>query len=71
VRKLLPGAQIIAIADTVETMSSHRPYRPAMGIDAALKEIQKNRGKTYNAEAVDACIRQLRKKGFTFSGLSI
>jgi HD-GYP domain-containing protein (c-di-GMP phosphodiesterase class II) len=42
-----------------------------MGIDAALKEIQKNRGKTYNAEAVDACIRQLRKKGFTFSGLSI
>ena len=61
------GAQIIAVADTVEAMSSHRPYRAALGIDAALEEIKKNRGRTYKAEVVDACIQQFRKKGFTFS----
>ncbi|MDD5461795.1 MAG: hypothetical protein PHG00_09195 [Methylococcales bacterium] len=52
-------------------MSSHCAHRAALGIDAALEEIQKNRDRTYNAEAVDSCVRQFREKGFTFSGLTI
>ncbi|MDD5266050.1 MAG: HD domain-containing protein [Methylococcales bacterium] len=65
------GAQIIAVADTVEAMSSHRPYRAALGIDVALEEIEKNRGRTYNTEVVDACIQQFWKKGFAFSSQSM
>jgi HD-GYP domain-containing protein (c-di-GMP phosphodiesterase class II) len=64
--QILLEAQIIAIADTIEAMAMHRPYRPAHGIDTALEEIEKNKGTLYNAEAVDACIRLFRKKGFEF-----
>ena len=49
------GAMIVAVADVVEAMSSHRPYRPALGVDAALDEIRKNRGRLYNPGVVDAC----------------
>lgn len=49
-------ARIVGVADVVEAMSSHRPYRPALGIDAALAEIQANRGKLYDPQVVDACV---------------
>ncbi|MBU1733598.1 MAG: PAS domain S-box protein [Gammaproteobacteria bacterium] len=60
------GARILAVADVVEAMSSHRPYRPSLGIEPALEEITRNRGKFYDPEAVDACIRLFREKGFSF-----
>jgi PAS domain S-box-containing protein len=59
-------AQIIAVADTVEAMASHRPYRPAIGIEVALEEITKNKGTLYHAAAVEACLRLFREKGFRF-----
>ena len=52
------------MADVVEAMASPRPYRPVHGMDAALEEIRKGKGVLYDAEAVDACIRLMRKKGF-------
>jgi PAS domain S-box-containing protein len=57
-------SRILAVADVVESMASHRPYRPALGIDAALKEIEKNRGALYDTGAVDACVRLFQEKGF-------
>ena len=60
---ILKEARIIGIADVVEAMSSHRPYRPGRGIDAALEEIHKGRGILYDHEAVDACLR-LFSRGF-------
>ena len=59
-------ARILAIADVVEAISSHRPYRPALGLDAALQELADRRGELYDAEAVDACIRVFRDDGFQF-----
>ena len=64
--QILLEAQIIAVADVVETMASHRPYRPALGIDAALDKIEKNIGTLYNAEVSRACLRLFRERGFTF-----
>ncbi|MEE9584271.1 MAG: HD domain-containing phosphohydrolase [Candidatus Brocadiales bacterium] len=63
---ILMEARIIAVADTVEAMASHRPYRAALGIDKALEEITKNRGTRYDADVVDACVRLFREKGFEF-----
>ncbi len=54
-------ARILAVADVVEAMSSHRPYRPALGIDRALEEIAKYKGVLYDPEAVDACLKVLSK----------
>jgi PAS domain S-box-containing protein/putative nucleotidyltransferase with HDIG domain len=62
--EILPEAKILAVADTVEAMASHRPYRPGLGLEAALAEIEKNRGKLYAPEAVDACLRLFRDKGY-------
>jgi len=59
-------ARIMAVADVVEAMASHRPYRPSLGIDVALKEIEKNKGILYDPDAVDACIWLFREKGFRF-----
>ncbi|MCX6002098.1 MAG: PAS domain S-box protein [Chloroflexi bacterium] len=59
-------ARIIAVADVVEAMISHRPYRPALGVDKALDEITANRGRLYDERAVDACIKLLTEKGFKF-----
>ena len=59
-------AYIIGVADVVEAMSSHRPYRPALGIDKALEEISKNRGILYNPEVVDTCLKLFKEKGFKF-----
>jgi HD-GYP domain-containing protein (c-di-GMP phosphodiesterase class II) len=66
--EILIEARILAVADVVEAMASHRPYRPALGIDAALEEIEKNRGLLYDADAVDACLRVFRGKGYQFEG---
>ncbi len=54
---ILLESRILAVADVVESMATHRPYRPALGIDEALNEILSKRGKLYDAEAVDACVR--------------
>ena len=61
---ILIAARIMAVADVVEAMSSHRPYRPALGIEAALKEIEKNKGILYDEDVVDACLRLFREKGY-------
>jgi HD-GYP domain-containing protein (c-di-GMP phosphodiesterase class II) len=47
-------------------MSSHRPYRPGLGIDAALGEIEKNKGILYDPEAVDVCLSLFKEQGYTF-----
>jgi PAS domain S-box-containing protein len=64
--EILMEAKILAVADVVESMASHRPYRPAKGIDTALEEIEKNKGILYDAEVVDVCLRLFREKGFKF-----
>lgn len=58
-------AKILAVADVVEAMASHRPYRPALGIDVALAEIVKGKGIIYDPEVVDICQRLIIEKGFT------
>jgi HD-GYP domain-containing protein (c-di-GMP phosphodiesterase class II) len=63
---ITPEAKILAVADVVEAISSHRPYRPALGIDQALEEITDNRGKLYDPDAVDVCVRLFTKKEFQF-----
>jgi HD-GYP domain-containing protein (c-di-GMP phosphodiesterase class II) len=63
--QMLPEARILAVADVFEAISSHRPYRPALGVEAALAELQRHRGTLFDADAVDACIRLVREKGFT------
>lgn len=64
--KILLEAKIIGVADVIEAMSSHRPYRPALGIDAALEEISKNKGIFYDPEVVDVCIKLFKEKEFKF-----
>jgi len=64
--EILLEAKIICVADVVEAMSSHRPYRPALGIDKALEEISKNKGILYDPEVVDACLKIFKEKGFKF-----
>ena len=59
-------ARILAVADVVEAMASHRPYRPGLGIDKALDEIQKNAGKFYDPEVADACIKLFKEDEFKF-----
>ena len=63
--EILVEAKILAVADTVESMASHRPYRPALGIDKALEEISNNRAILYDPGVVDACV-SLFNKGFKF-----
>jgi len=62
--EILMEARIMAVADVVESMASHRPYRPAIGIEAALEEIEKNKGILYDDTVADACLRLFREKGF-------
>ncbi len=63
---ILLEARIVAVADVVESMASHRPYRAGLGIAAALEEISRNRGRLYDADAVDACTRIIGS-GFSFN----
>jgi PAS domain S-box-containing protein len=61
-------ARILSVADVVEAMASHRPYRPGLGIDAALDEIEKNSGSFYDAAVAEACLRLFREKGYRLAG---
>lgn len=61
-------AKIVAVADVVEAMSSHRPYRPAIGIDAALAEIKRGRGSAYEPNTVDICISLFKNNNFEWAG---
>ncbi|MGD0020701.1 MAG: PAS domain S-box protein [Smithellaceae bacterium] len=65
--QILLESKIIAIADVVEAISSHRPYRAAFGIDAALDEITKNRGILFDPDLVDACLRLFREKNYNLA----
>ena len=58
-------ARILAVADVVEAMASHRPYRPGLGVEAALKEIVDKRGTAFDAAAVDACVRLFREQHYS------
>jgi PAS domain S-box-containing protein len=64
--EIMLEARILAVADVVEAMVSHRPYRAALGIEAALEEISKNKGILYDQEVVDACIKLFTEKEFKF-----
>jgi PAS domain S-box-containing protein len=61
---ILMEDRILAVADVVEAMASHRPYRPALGLNAALEEIENNKGTLYDADAVDACLKLFHEKGY-------
>jgi PAS domain S-box-containing protein/putative nucleotidyltransferase with HDIG domain len=62
--EILMEARILAVADVVEAMASHRPYRPGLGIDVALAEIEKYKGIFYDNTVADACLRLFREKGY-------
>jgi len=62
--EILLYTRILTVADVVEAMASHRPYRATLGIDQALQEISNNRGKLYDPDVVDACVRLFMQKGF-------
>ncbi|MGA2026218.1 MAG: HD domain-containing phosphohydrolase [Syntrophobacteraceae bacterium] len=62
---ILLEARILAVADVVEAMASHRPYRPALGLDQALEEIHINRGVLFDPDVVDACLKLFKEKNYT------
>jgi putative nucleotidyltransferase with HDIG domain len=66
-KHIIPEAKILAVADVVEAMASHRPYRPSLGINKALEEINRGRGKLYDPKVVDACTKLIKNKKFNFS----
>ncbi|HEX8963351.1 MAG TPA: CHASE domain-containing protein [Rhodocyclaceae bacterium] len=68
-KEIVLEARILAVADVVDAMISHRPYRVALGQTAALAEIETNRGRLYDPAAVDACLRLFRESRFAFSTL--
>lgn len=63
---ILIESRIVAVADSVEAMASHRPYRPAMGIEKALEMIISEKGKLFDSQVVDACVDLFESKGFQF-----
>jgi len=65
-KDILLEAKILCVADVVEAMSSHRPYRPALGLQAALDEISQKRGILFDREVVDACLRLMSGRAFKF-----
>jgi putative two-component system response regulator len=65
--QILLEAKIIAVADVAEAMASHRPYRPSLGIDAAMDEISLSKGRLYDPVVSDICCDLFLKKGFTFA----
>ncbi|NTV58502.1 MAG: PAS domain S-box protein, partial [Deltaproteobacteria bacterium] len=64
--RILLEARILTVADVVEAMASHRPYRPSLGMDKALEEIKDKRGRFYDPDVVDACLRLFSENKFTF-----
>jgi putative nucleotidyltransferase with HDIG domain len=69
--EIMLEARILGVADVVEAMASHRPYRPALGVDAALQEISQNKGILYEPGVVDACIRVFHEDNFVFKDISL
>jgi putative two-component system response regulator len=65
--EMLLEARILAVADVVEAMSSHRPYRAALGMEAALSEVRTQSGVKYDPDAVAACVRVVEEQGFQFT----
>jgi putative nucleotidyltransferase with HDIG domain len=65
--EILIGARIVGVSDVVETMASHRPYRPSIGLDKALEEIFNHKGTLYDEQVVNACLKLFDEKGFEFS----
>jgi len=65
-KEILLEARVLAVADVVEAMVSHRPYRPALGLDKALEEIEMNRGVLYDSDVVDACVGLLKAGNYEF-----
>ena len=61
---ILIESKILAVADVIEAMSSHRPYRPTLGVDVALREVQQNKNILYDSNVVDACLRLFNEKGY-------
>jgi PAS domain S-box-containing protein len=66
---ILMESRILSVADVMEAMASHRPYRPGLGLDAALKEIEKNKGTLYDNSVADVCLRLFREKGYQLEGI--
>ena len=62
--EILPEARILAVADVVESMASHRPYRPALGMDVAIGEVTRNRALRFDAAVVDALLVMVNEKGY-------
>ncbi len=67
--EILLEARILTVADVVEAMASHRPYRPALGVSAALEEISGNQGTLYDADAAKACLRLFEEGRFSFDSV--
>ena len=67
--EILPEARILGVADVVEAMNAHRPYRPALGMRAALEEIRRYRGQKFDPEAVDACLAVVAQGTVPWVGL--
>ncbi|WP_338431357.1 HD domain-containing phosphohydrolase [Synechococcus elongatus] len=67
--QILLGARIIAVADVIDAMTSHRPYRPGLGLGAAIAEIEANRGQLYDPDVVDACLAILHAPGLVWTDL--
>lgn len=67
--EILLEAKILSVADVVEAMASHRPYRPALGIDIALSEISHQKGKHFEPDVVEACLNLFNNKGYKLSGI--
>jgi len=59
--EILLEARILAVADVLDAITNHRPYRPALGLEVALDELKKNRGKLYDPQVVDACLKAIEK----------
>ena len=70
-RDILMEARILAVADVFETIASHRPYRPALGIDKAILELRDNSGRLYDPAVVDACLRLVENKEIDFLNTGI
>jgi HD-GYP domain-containing protein (c-di-GMP phosphodiesterase class II) len=64
--QILDESKIVAVADVVESMTFHRPYRAALGIEIALQEIIKNKGILYDVDSVDTCVKLFRENNFKF-----
>ena len=65
--QLLPQAKVLMVADVVEAMTSHRPYRPGLGVDAALAEIARGSGGLYDRDVSEACATVFCEQGFAFT----